>query len=455
MAWWHFEINLEPTKAEKVARRAVLDRYGRYAFASAFVPILLVLLYRLAKRALALWQREQAYDAAPQWRSDYDAGDTRRKALAQAMVGSLEQLIRMPGLAFLTRAVDFLHLTKRFGIIGVSQLPIQHLLSLKTINPYAAAFRTSHEDLNRFHRVLGRLIFILLWLHLFDVFAGLSAFTLYHVLYGTSLTVVRQWSYRLFFITHLFVVFVTPGMIFIHATPTRPYILSSIVFFVVDLAVRRFATSLSSATVEIIQGTNLVKISATLPERKLKQLGERPGSHLVLVARLRQGPLTRRLLELGRGAHGETLASRIPLSIEGPYGTIAKKFPNLASGDVDKVLLVAGGVGATFAIPIYKALKAADASINVELVWAVRSASEVSWALAGSSNPSETVSSSRLLDDPSRPNLKQFVDEAFKGGNEDQRVAVLVCGPEEMGLRSGPGKSWLYLEYLDRESSHA
>ena len=459
---------------------------------------------------------------------------------------------------------DFLHLTKRFGTIAVSQLPIQHLLSFKATNPYAFAFRTSHEHLNRFHRVLGRLIFVFLWLHMLfyfkfffaagifparlfepNVFAGFFALIVFHLLYATSMTVIQRWSYRLFFITHLSVVFVTPALIFVHAKPARIYILASIVLFVVDLVARKLTTATASSTVEIVPGTNLVKISAALPEPKIRQFGERPGSHvylsipngarpkfscssksfpmlfeflfnpftvanvdhvngeLTLVARHMGGPMTARLLQLGNERGGndatapETFKSRVPLSIEGPYGTLAKHFPSLAAGRADRVLLVAGGIGATFAFPIYKALKADDPDANVELVWAVRNPDEISWALSlsdsststhsspenvasilenpsihvfvtGNSNSStslnstgddyssETTSRSSSADIPlsdmnssgkelsraerqlrrrKRPDLKRFVDDAFKSGGADERVAVLVCGPGQMGLR--------------------
>lgn len=64
MAWWEFEINLQPTKEDKIARRATLDRYGRYAFASALAPVVAVFLFRLASWAWATLsssnQRRQA-----------------------------------------------------------------------------------------------------------------------------------------------------------------------------------------------------------------------------------------------------------------------------------------------------------------------------------------------------------------------------------------------------------
>ncbi len=61
--------------------------------------------------------------------------------------------------------LDYLHLTKRFGAIAVSQFPIQYLLALKSLNPFAFVFQSSHEQVNRWHRVLGRLIYALLCMH--------------------------------------------------------------------------------------------------------------------------------------------------------------------------------------------------------------------------------------------------------------------------------------------------
>ena len=82
--------------------------------------------------------------------------------------------------------------------------------------------------------------------------------------------------------------------------------------------------------------------------------------------------------------------------LEGPYGA-ARYLPDLTA--FDRVLLVAGGVGATFAVPVYRsALGQLDAmgalagsddegaegtQRKVKLVWFVRSEADASWGVAG------------------------------------------------------------------------
>ncbi|KAL8877139.1 MAG: hypothetical protein Q9198_004794, partial [Flavoplaca austrocitrina] len=61
---------------------------------------------------------------------------------------------------------DYLHLTKRFGIIGASQLPLHYLLALKSSwSPITYLTRLSHEELNPYHRALGRIILLFVSLH--------------------------------------------------------------------------------------------------------------------------------------------------------------------------------------------------------------------------------------------------------------------------------------------------
>jgi NAD(P)H-flavin reductase len=134
---------------------------------------------------------------------------------------------------------------------------------------------------------------------------------------------------------------------------------------------------------------------------------------------------------------------------------------------IHRILLVAGGVGATFAVPIYRALVQQNPGIKVRLAWAVRAAGDVSWAMArgfGESildNDNVDIFVTRnmgdrggvgdgprdmelrdlgangtgrrftLHDDRKRPNLQRLVDDLFDHGR-DEHVAVLVCGPPEM-----------------------
>jgi len=145
------------------------------------------------------------------------------------------------------------------------------------------------------------------------------------------------------------------------------------------------------------------------------------------------------------------------------------------------VLLVAGGVGATFALPIFRDLGARRGGRGVRMVWAVRREEEargvlekgegVEVFLTGGEkaegtlvtgqglkrmedrgieleerarlltgteegtperdsvtlNPRETINLQR-----GRPDLSTIVDAIFKSA-EDGKIAILVCGPAGMG----------------------
>ncbi|KAM0284112.1 hypothetical protein ACHAQH_002100 [Verticillium albo-atrum] len=438
---------------------------------------------------------------------------------------------------------DYLHLTKRLGAIATALMPFQYLLILKSFSPLAWAFNTSHETLNRWHRVLARSITALLVLHasfylnyfvqigilrrrLFApiVFAGVLAFAGLNLLNTTALRAVRAWSYRLFFITHLFVAFAIPPLIFIHAPSARLSVGTALALFLVDLVIRRLRTTTSQATLETIPGTTLIKITASIPGPKVNAFRAKPGAHiylsipaaarppasndallyeflfnpftvadiddhsgaLTLVARQRNGPLTRRLAQFAQHGPPPTSttvfstgdAAKVPLSIEGPYGAAARHYSQIASPNVDRILLIAGGVGATFAVPLYRAVLSDNPSAKIELVWAIRSAGDATWAVTSRSDSvledegvnifltgdlgmsvperrrASVASSSdagaeggeemsslhrdrrrggRLTSSHNRkrPDLRKIVDEAFRGG-ADERVAVLVCGPSGM-----------------------
>ncbi|KAI1371309.1 metalloreductase Fre8 [Hypoxylon crocopeplum] len=537
--------------AERQARRQALDRYAAIAQFSALVPIAAVVLYRfgywLARR---FWSRSDRgdYSAVP----NSPALKQRRRSVAGSWVAALRSVAWWLGddvvflgqnwgqrdqivvgfawtvwLLFLcvsSTGNDYLHLTKRFGIVGLSQFPLQYLLALKSINPIAFALGSSHEQVNRWHRVLGWIIYFLLFMHacLYLNFyvqegilaerlvrrvplLGLSSIIGMSLMNTTALRFIRQYSYRVFFITHLIVAVMLPPAIFFHSRHSgRPYVVVALLVFLVDLAKRKFDTVTAPATFELIPGTSLIKIVASIPSRKLDRFRKYPGMHvylsipaaarrsssmaaaayllfefsfnpftiasvdeesgeLTLVARRQRGPMTG---ALARFAEDGLASTKIPLSIEGPYGC-ATQFPNLAGPDFDRVLLVAGGVGLVVT---------ESPAARVQMVWAVRGAGDATWPVSGTAgsilddeniqlfltgnilantggvassnneNDGIELSSSAISDldrDRKRPDLRKIVDDVFRQGMED-RVAVLVCGPEEMAreLRSYVG-TWV------------
>lgn len=317
--------------------------------------------------------------------------------------------------------------------------------------------------------------------------AGFLSFVLTHILNGSAQRPLRALSYRLFFVIHLLVAFATPLLLCIHAPPARPFFIQALAVFVIDLITRKLDTAAATATLTALPTTNLIQIVASLPTAsKLARFRARPGAHIylslpssspavlfsflfnpftvaavdptartvTLVARHRAGPMTSAL------AAAAAAGKRFPLSIEGPYG-VAARFPRLVGGAYDRVLLVAGGVGATFTVPLYRALTEDGGAIRAEMVWVVRERGEVAWATAegglledenvqvfvtrgggaaeGASGVEMGVLGRRRSNGAvgretvhrGRPDLGKIVDEVFRGG-ADERVAVLVCGPEAM-----------------------
>lgn len=335
---------------------------------------------------------------------------------------------------------------------------------------------------------------------------GITAFIGIIMLNTTALYAVRKYSYRVFFITHLIVAFALPPIVFFHHRTTIFYVAEALVLFIIDLAVRKIDTIAVDASIAPIPGSDLIKIVAPVTSQRITRFRESPGTHvylsipaasrpisnsisatpylfefmlnpftvasvaddqaeLTLIARCRDGPMTRNLCRL---AYDNAVGARFPVSMEGPYGHAAQ-FPNLAGTEFDRLLLVAGGVGASFILPLYKSVVSDNPEAHVHMIWAVRDASDATW-------PVNTGTEKSILDDDrvqlfltgntseegsdtgtsstgeseiemtrvsrteakhssdhnrSRPDLQKIVDDVFRQGAEE-RVAVLVCGPEGM-----------------------
>ncbi|GAW24368.1 hypothetical protein ANO14919_139520 [Xylariales sp. No.14919] len=560
MGWPYQFVDL--TTEQRQARRHTLDRYGLIAQLSALVPVALFLLYRLVAWGVAratgsnsrgryaeiphsptlkqhrlsvvgLWSataRKVAW-----WFGDdvlflgYNWGPRD-----QIIAGTL-WTIWLLALCVVETGNDYIHLTRRFGIVGVSQFPVQYLLSLKSLNPIALVLKSSHEEVNRWHRVLGRVISVFVTLHAvfylnyyyqYEVLGqkltslvpalGLALIVAMHFLYGTALSIIRQFSYRIFFITHLLVALALPPAIYFHADHASLYVWESLIVFLVDIAKRKFDTITAETEVELIPGTDLIKLVGSVPMSKIDRFAKNPGTHvylsipsasrpdkspvaaahlvfefsfnpfsiaavdetsgeLTLVARRYDGPMTRAFAKFASNTSDD---ARVKLAFDGPYGC-AKRFPNLASFDFDRILLVAGGVGATFTLPLYRWILAENPAARVQMVWTVRGAGDATWPVTGEGKsitddeniqlfltgdiPENAIDDVRLSDDSedlelaslangrqqtrhaptyinTRPDLQKIVDDVFRQGVEE-RIAVLVCGPEAMArdLRSHVG----------------
>jgi NAD(P)H-flavin reductase len=205
---------------------------------------------------------------------------------------------------------------------------------------------------------------------------------------------------------------------------------------------------------------------------------DKNSSQITLIARQRAGPTSEFLSSLISDTSASHRAPTTSLGIEGPYGIIGKHFEDLLDFGAGRILIIAGGVGATFALPVYRALLRDSPAAHVQLVWAIRTAGEATWAVSSD----ETTHTGSVLQDPhvqlfltgdmgllpgaaydeavdgsqgyemgmatrswrrqrqpglgagqnrKRPNLQHIIDDTFRQGLEEP-VAVLVCGPAEM-----------------------
>ncbi|KAI4117611.1 MAG: hypothetical protein LQ341_007657, partial [Variospora aurantia] len=178
--------------------------------------------------------------------------------------------------SLLTHSLDYLHLTKRFGIIAASQLPLHYLLALKSsYSPISLLTRLSHEELNPYHRALGRILLIFLSLHASfylnfyvqkslllkrirdaDVILGLLAITSLLILGTTALARIRRKNYLLFFTVHVALSISLLPILYFHVSHLRPYILESALIYALLILQRNVSqTSTPSATLARVPGT--------------------------------------------------------------------------------------------------------------------------------------------------------------------------------------------------------
>ncbi|KAG9230317.1 ferric reductase-like protein like transmembrane component [Amylocarpus encephaloides] len=525
---------------QKAQRREALDRHGVYAQLSALIPLLSVLLFRLASHLYAsAANREKGHEAgigSPQRKAGKGGGAARggrvwRKVNwwlgGEVARGWAKRKIWLAGgvwwcwlvvLCVRGTGDDYLHVTKRFGVVAASQLPIHYMLSMKSPwSPLALIFKASHEELNPWHRLQGRIIYSLLCLHAsfylnFFVQAGLLktrltapvvvagwvVFLCLTTIVTTALEPVRRWSYRVFFVVHLIFGVIILPMLFIHAEPLRLYVFEALMLFIFDIVCRKLDTVTGFATVTPVPHTNLVRIQIPVPASKLKRFHAAPGQHVylsipaestppttpavsihdllfnpftiaevsskavTLVVRSLDGPTTKALQHLSN-----LPKAKPPISIEGPLGS-SRHFPDLTA-QYDRILLIAGGVGATYILPLYEHLQDRLATQGkspdrITFIWSLSHASEASWAVdptsrlriddddsvrlhvtrSASSSQEESVlpggdveletlreEGVKASGGYERPDYRKIVDGVFRMGNEE-RVAVVVCGPAGM-----------------------
>jgi len=317
--------------------------------------------------------------------------------------------------------------------------------------------RLSHEQIKASHQVLGRITFLLFILHAafyftffvmsgflakrikdWDVIWGIVSIILFATISTTALGFIRRRNYRVFYISHIAIANFIILPMYLHVSHIRVFVYEIIIVEALHLVFRALRLKVYEGTIKILPGTNLVQIRIPLPAMSPALLWS-PGQHvylsrpwskaktpslfqqwlmtnktnpftvasipakdkeLLLVARTLKGN-TKYLAELARtlsqGGNGVQMLPTaggdipiLPFALEGPYGA-STRLPDLS--DYDNVLLVAGGVGATFIVPVYLSIfeihDPTRLGMNIRCIWAVQRVADTQWAFDASSKTSE------------------------------------------------------------------
>jgi len=261
-------VTLEPAALE--LRRSRLDLAGFHAW---LCPIVILVAIYISRQLLAPSGTRQELNASKR----VSQRPSRLRLLPPSISRILSttfipefgplhvQLLGLTYSAWLLYLVfrgtgnDYLHLTKSFGHVAISQLPLQYLLSLKSPrSPVTLATGLTYERLNAYHRLLGRIVHLLLTAHATlylrffvladllgkrikdrDVRLGLVAFWSFHVLALLALPPFRKFYRQLFYRSHVVISALVIPILFFHVSYTRLYVLQAGVFWILSCYTRR------------------------------------------------------------------------------------------------------------------------------------------------------------------------------------------------------------------------
>ncbi|KAL9610686.1 MAG: hypothetical protein Q9167_004634 [Letrouitia subvulpina] len=462
---YHF-VSLD--QEQLLRRRELLDGYGQFAQLSALVPLFTIILLRFfifleEKYSFSDLRKSRKEHASPVvTRFAETAAAARKQGWSEVVWGRVQwwlddEVVSGWGtwrewVVGGSWAVWLMVLAMRDTGDGMSDF-ISLLDAMSPLSPITLITRLSHEELNPYHRILGRILLCFFALHASfylnfyiqsslllkrikdrDVILGLTAITTLLTLGTTALQKVREKNYYFFFVAHVILSISVLPVLWFHVSHLRVYIAESGVVYLLLILQRNITQTPVLATVSPVLGTeNLLSVTATVPASSslAKRLRKsKPGQHIYLALATRRsppqdkfrinpftiasGPSSSYTHEGGSGSGKLNLVIRslsgttarllarsndeTSLMIEGPYGAAATSFPNFLADGFASVLLVAGGVGATFTVPIYADLVARVAGshpapdndkVNVRFVWAVRSLADTAWAAEESVRGSE------------------------------------------------------------------
>lgn len=304
------------------------------------------------------------------------------------------------------------------------------LLAMKhPYSPFQLLLQSSHELVIVWHKATGKIIILFFALHALSCgnaflqmnmfwkaalqpkfLVALLSIGIFFALGITSSGAFRRRSYSWFYKVHVVGSAMLLLLLFFHVSSIRPYLLESAAVFALNVVLRTL--SLQTCKLEAInvsQSKNWVKIS-TEPHGGIAP-GWLPGQHVYLhqghstlwsyftknpftIASLPTDSRRNVVLVVGRlngntknihdmsgiAHHGRSNDKQLShFSLEGPYGYSRYL---AAPTDFRRACFVAGGVGATYIIPMWRYFLSVRPRLQeVRLVWAVRSIADSVWAI--------------------------------------------------------------------------
>uniref|UniRef100_A0A7S3XXM9 FAD-binding FR-type domain-containing protein n=1 Tax=Heterosigma akashiwo TaxID=2829 RepID=A0A7S3XXM9_HETAK len=356
-------------------------------------------------------------------------------------------------------------------------------------NIFSETFNVSWEYTMKFHRWLGNLILaitvfhVLFWIqaeglgvlslpapsyHSDDFTVPLASITTFFAFIFLGLgtrEVVRRTKFEIFYYSHHFALVFFVMMLW-HALSSWYYILGGLSLYLLDRALR-FTRGLSRVSVEgvAVYGADITEIKYTVsgggrgPWGKDGRVAHTMGQYMfvnvpavaagewhpyTLSSAPSDGVSSHHIKAMGPGSFGARLAAwaaalpwdqplpEVVVNVDGPYGT------PLDYGRYEAVVLLAGGIGVTPAVSVFRELYlrakapggARGGPRRVRLVWAARGAAEQARAFADTFR--------RVAEDSLDGTFGfEVFDTALKAGQKGYGAVGARSGDEEGGAAAG------------------
>jgi NAD(P)H-flavin reductase len=272
------------------------------------------------------------------------------------------------------------------------------------------------------HRHLGTVVVVFFFLHSFMYFYmyicegsvlhhlstpfilyGVAGTSIFAVMLLSANRIFRAWSYRLFYAIHIVAAAILLPLLFFHGRYMRIYLIECIIIYGINSILRLWATRRVSATINTVRTSHSTLLDIRIPMTDHTQIWH-PGQYALISTR--GNPMSRltgstpltiaslasdseelRLMARVRNGRTKSLAKldsdiSYKFNLEGPYGSQDHISELLRCR---KILLIAGGVGGTFILPIYRQLLkdfvARPKKHHLTMHWIARSSLDIAWAV--------------------------------------------------------------------------